>query len=50
MVELHRRQFDFGKPHQPYDTASVHVVALLSSMVLGITENCPLGYSVVAKR
>ena len=42
------------KPHhsdQPLqDAASVHVVALLSSMVLGITQNCPLGYSAIAKR
>lgn len=37
-------------PTMPYDTASVHVVALLSSIVLGITQNCPLGYSAVAKR
>lgn len=32
------------------DAASVHVVALLSSIVLGITRNCPLGYSAIAKR
>ena len=43
-------RFDSDVFHQPYDTASVHVVALLSSMVLGITQNCPLGYSAVAKR
>ena len=30
-------RFDSDVFHQPYDTASVHVVALLSSMVLGIT-------------
>ena len=42
------------KPHhsdQPLqDAASVHVVALLSSMVLGITQNCPSGYSGLAQR
>ena len=35
---------------KPYDAASVHVVALLSSMVLGITQNCPSGYSGLAQR
>lgn len=43
-------RFDSDVFHQPYDMASVHVVALLSSIVLGITQNCPLGYSAIAKR
>ena len=45
------REFKSHHSDQPLqDAASVHVVALLSSMVLGITQNCPSGYSAIAKR
>ena len=39
-------RFDSDVFHQPLqDAASVHGVVILSSMVLGITQNCPLGYA-----